>query len=95
VRTVPETMMEFEANPDHAYGKPKIENVILKFGGTSAVPALLIGDVDAAASPRRSDVSNISRYNRFWVHQNCFGAGLALCWNVQHPFFRDAWCAGR
>src|SRR6516165_7569512 len=35
VRTVPETMMEFEANPDHAYGKPKIENVILKFGGTS------------------------------------------------------------
>jgi peptide/nickel transport system substrate-binding protein len=89
VRTVPDTMMEFEANRDYAFGKPKIENVILKFGGPSAMPELLGGDVDAAVIARRSDVSNISRYNHFRVHQNCFGAGLALYWNIRHPFFRD------
>ena len=31
VRLAPETMMEFEANPDFYMGKPRIERVILKF----------------------------------------------------------------
>ena len=90
VRTVPETMMELEANSDYFFRQPKIAKVILKFGGNSAVPELLSGEVDAVCGPRRSDISNIGRDRRFRVHQNCFGAGLAIYWNVRHPFFRDA-----
>lgn len=91
VGTVPATMMEFEANSDYVFGKPKIERVILKFGARDAsVPELLSGNVDAVCSPRRSDISNISRNRRFLVHQNWNGPGLAICWNVRHPFFQDA-----
>ena len=90
VRTVPQTMMEFEANSDYFRGKPRVAKVILKFGGSSAIPELLSGDVDAVCGPRPSDIVNISRNHRFRAHQNCFGAGLALYWNVRHPFFRDA-----
>jgi peptide/nickel transport system substrate-binding protein len=92
VRTVPATMMEFEASSDYVFGRPKIERVILKFGGRDAsVPELLSGNVDAVCAPPRSDIPNISRNRRFLVHQNWGGNGsLAIYWNVRHPFFQDA-----
>lgn len=90
VRTVPQTMMEFEANRDYIFGKPKIEHVILKFAGsTASVPELLSGNVDAVCGPRPSDVSNLSRDRRFRMYQQCYGVGVAVYWNVRHPLFRD------
>jgi len=46
VQYVPETMIEFEANPDY-YGKqPGIERLILKFVGEAGFTELLAGNVD-------------------------------------------------
>jgi peptide/nickel transport system substrate-binding protein len=83
-------MMEFRANPDYFRGKPKIEKVILKFSGGSAVPELLSGNVDAVCGPRRADVSNVSGNQRFRVYQNHYGAGLAVYWNLRHTLFQDS-----
>ncbi|MCH1932677.1 ABC transporter substrate-binding protein, partial [Shewanella sp. A25] len=46
VRLDPETMMEFEANPDFYLGKPQIERVILKFSLDAGLTELLAGQVD-------------------------------------------------
>jgi len=90
VRSVPETMMAFEANADYYRGKPKIENVVLKFGGTSAIPELLSRNVDAVSGPSRADVSNISRDGRFRAHQQILAwSAYSLYWNVRHPLFED------
>jgi peptide/nickel transport system substrate-binding protein len=89
-RTVPKTMMAFEANPDYFWGKPKIQKVVLKFGGTSAIPELLSSHVDAVSGPSRADISNISREGRFRAHQQILAWSFyAMYWNVGHPFFQD------
>lgn len=91
IRTVPKTMMELEANPDYFRGKPKIERVVLKFGGGSAVPELLSCNVDAVCSPQRTDVSNISRSRGFRAHQQILPWSIyAVWWNLRPPFFQDA-----
>ena len=89
VRTVPKTLMELEANPDYFRGRPKIAKVILKFGGSGAIPELLGGDVDAAPYPQRSDVGNITRNTRFRVYQQPMPPANALWWNHRSLFFRD------
>lgn len=89
LRTVPQTMMELEANPDYFRGKPRIEKVILKFGESNAMPELLSRNVDAVCSPRRTDVVNVSRSSRFRVHQQVVGNGYAIFWNLRHPLFQD------
>ncbi|MHC4489773.1 MAG: ABC transporter substrate-binding protein, partial [Planctomycetota bacterium] len=45
VRHVPRTMIELEANPDYYRGKPKIERLVLKFGGYP-LTELMSGNVD-------------------------------------------------
>ena len=95
VRTVPHTMMEFEANPDYFRGRPKIERVVLKFTGWnygSSMPELLSGNVDATACWYRKDVASASRDRRFRVYQHLGGGGnyAAFWWNVRHPLFQDA-----
>jgi peptide/nickel transport system substrate-binding protein len=91
VRTVPKSMMEFVANQDYFRGKPQIQNVVLKLGGTSAIPELLSRNVDAVSSPSRADVSNISRDRRFRAHQQILAWSFyALYWNIRHPLFQDA-----
>jgi ABC-type transport system substrate-binding protein len=44
VHHVPKTMVEVEANPDYFSGKPKIDKVVIKFGGDPLVE-LLSGNV--------------------------------------------------
>jgi peptide/nickel transport system substrate-binding protein len=85
-------MMAFEANPDYFRGKPKIGNVILKFGGSSPIPELLSRNVDAVSGPSRADVLNISRDGRFRAHQQILPWSFyALYWNLRHPLFQDGW----
>ncbi len=48
VRHMPQTMIEFEANPDYYLGRPLIERVILKFvGAIGGLTELISGNVDA------------------------------------------------
>jgi peptide/nickel transport system substrate-binding protein len=91
VRTVPQTVMEFEANPDNFRGRPKIAKVILKFGGSSAVPELISGNVDAVGSNfNRRDILWVSRDRRFRTYQQAVMTGNGLWWNHRHCYFQDA-----
>jgi peptide/nickel transport system substrate-binding protein len=88
VRHVPETMVEVEANPDHYRGKPKIERVILKFGGDS-LTELMSGNVDAIGEQSRLELLAIEkdpRFRSFYMWGNVFSA---LYWNHDHSLFQD------
>jgi peptide/nickel transport system substrate-binding protein len=94
VRTVPHTMMHLEANPEYYRGRPRIANVVLKFGdvtGDGAVPELLSGNVDAATNIRPADLLKLARDDRFGAYGQPLDDWLyALLWNHRHPLFRDA-----
>jgi peptide/nickel transport system substrate-binding protein len=88
VRHVPKTMMAFEANSDYYRGKPKIERVVLKFGGPS-LTELLSGNADAMVG-NLIQIPNLAADPRFRVYYNIFGTGArTISWQNAHPFFRD------
>ena len=83
--------MEFEANPDYVFGRPKIDRLILKFGPPS-VTELLSGNVDAVSRFRKSDVIAIKNDPRFRVYYEVWDDILALqviFWNQRNPLFAD------
>jgi peptide/nickel transport system substrate-binding protein len=89
VRHTPKTMMEFEANPDYILGKPKIERVVFRFGGSSELTELLGGNVDATRISGM-DAITLKEDPRFSVyHSISTGAVKAIYWNHLHPFFTD------
>ncbi|MGK2934017.1 MAG: ABC transporter substrate-binding protein, partial [Gemmatimonadaceae bacterium] len=92
VRHVPKTFMEFEANPDYALTKPKINRVIVKFGPPS-VTELLSGNVDAVSHFVRSDVITVKNDPRFRVYYEVWDdirSQLAIIWNQRNPILADA-----
>lgn len=90
LRHVPKTMIELEANPDYYLGKPRIERVILKFGGSRAVIELLSGNVDAVSLMNRVEVPKLASDPRFQVyHETEPGWLLAIYWNHRNPLFTD------
>ncbi len=96
VRHVPKTSIEFEANPDYALGRPKIDRLIIKFG-SSSVTELLSGNVDAVSHFSESDggaadVLAIKEDPRFRVYYEVWDDILALqviLWNQRNPLFSD------
>ena len=88
VRYVPETLMEFEANPDHYRGEPSIKRVVLKFGGPGATE-LLSGAVDAAEVDNAS-LARLAADSRFRFYHATSGAARAIYWRNDHPLFADA-----
>jgi peptide/nickel transport system substrate-binding protein len=88
VRHIPKIMLELEANPDYYWGKPRIEHAILKFG-SSVVPELLSGNVDAAMYVNRLDALTLRNDTRFReYHQTSYQCG-GIYWNQKHEKFRD------
>jgi peptide/nickel transport system substrate-binding protein len=83
-------MMELEANPDYMAGKPRIERVVLKFGGTSKLTELLSGNVDIITYVSLLDILELKEDPNFvvyhWINPNVY---IAVCWNHRHPFFND------
>jgi peptide/nickel transport system substrate-binding protein len=88
-RSIPQTMMELEANPDYFRGQPKIDKVTLKFGAADATPELLSGNVDSVAYYDRTGILTFSRDPRFRVYQHANVTGNALWWNHRHSLFED------
>ena len=90
VRHVPETMMELEANPDFYRGKPKIQRVVFKFGGSAPLTELLSGNVDVAQEINPADIPKLVADDRFRVYQTSYGYWLyPIYWNHRHPLFRE------
>ncbi|MGH7562830.1 MAG: ABC transporter substrate-binding protein, partial [Gemmatimonadota bacterium] len=91
LRHVPKTLMEFEANPDYALGRPKIDRLIVKFG-SSSVTELLSRNVDAVSRFRRADVIAIKDDPRFRVYYEIWDdikGLLIILWNQRSPLFSD------
>jgi peptide/nickel transport system substrate-binding protein len=92
VRYVPETLMEFEANPDYFRGKPRIETVILKFVGEGKMPELLSGNADVVLGARPEDAPQIADDDRFEANLEVgtYGGAMGLYLHHGHPLFADA-----
>jgi len=91
LRYVPQTMMEFEANPAYFQGKPKIERVVLKFVGEAGLAELLSGNADVVLNAASAQIPFVAKDPRFRVYHHVFSSGgSAIFWKCDHPLFRDA-----
>lgn len=90
VRYVPETMMEFEANPNYYRDRPKIRRVLLKFTRDAAVSELLSGTVDAATHVSPADAPKLLGDARFRAYYSMAGQIMRVAyWRHGHPLFGD------
>lgn len=91
VRHVPKTMVELEANPDFFAGKPRIDRMILKFGG-QGIPELLSGNVDVLTWVNQADLPKLEGDPRFnisyfiWPDVSWLST---IYWNQRYSAFRD------
>ncbi len=79
VRHVPKTMIELEANLDFYKGRAKIDRVVLKFGGGTALTELLSGNVDAITSVNRADIPKLAGDPRFRVYDHGYPSTWLRC----------------
>jgi peptide/nickel transport system substrate-binding protein len=90
VRYMPQTMIEFEANPNYYRGKPAIERVVLKFvGATGGLAELLSGNVNVWPYANPAHIPQLAADPRFRVYQKIFPGGLAIYWQHNNPLFHD------
>ena len=90
IRYLPETMMEFEANPTYFRGRPRIERVVLKFVGEAGLTELLSGNVDVVERANPAQIPFVAKDPRFRVYQQIGSpASTAIYWKCDHPLFRD------
>jgi len=90
VRHVPETMMEFEVNPDYYGGRPSIERVVVKFVGGAGLTALLAGEVDAISRIDPAWIPTLAADARFQLYHSPSSTYAGLFWQHRDPLFRDA-----
>ena len=91
VRGVPQTTMEFEANPDYYRGRPRIERVVLKFTGRSGLADLLAGEVDAITQVNPAWIPTLANDKRFRVYYSSYQAHYqVIAWQHRDPLFQDA-----
>ncbi len=88
VRYLPQTMIEFEANPDYYRGKPTIERVVLKFVGEAGLTELLSGNVDVI-EPNPAQIPQLAADPRFRVYHYSLADCVAIYWQHNNPLFRD------
>ncbi|MEE8361922.1 MAG: ABC transporter substrate-binding protein [Gemmatimonadales bacterium] len=92
VKHLPQTMVEFEANPDFYLGRPKIDRVVLKFGPES-ITELLSGNVDAMNVENRSAFEGIQddpRFETYYEAWDDISAVISLLYDHRNPLFADA-----
>jgi len=92
VRYVPQTAVEFEANPDYHLGKPAVDRLVIRFGPES-ITELLADNVDAMNLENRTAVEAIVNDPRFEVYYEAWddiSTVLALQYNGADPRVADA-----
>lgn len=88
VRYVPETLMEFQANPDYYGARPRIERLILKFVGDAGLTELVAGNVDIVRA-ELTQIPRIERDPRFRLFVHGFPGARGIYWRTDHPLFRN------
>lgn len=89
VRHIPDVMTELEANP-HYYGEPpRIQKVVLRYGG-NALTELLAGNVDLATDITPAEAARLAMDSRFELHFSPRGREVTVAWNHRIPLFQDA-----
>jgi len=90
VRHMPQTMIEFAANPDFFAGEPRIQRVVLKFVGEGGLTELLSGNVDAVTWTNPAGIPKFATDPRFRVYYSPESyRGYAIYWRNDHPLFED------
>ena len=82
--------IELEANPDYFRGKPRIENVVLKFIGEAAAVEALAGNVDVVSFSDGRTARALGRDGRFGLFCGVSDGAFGLYLNHRHPLFSDA-----
>jgi peptide/nickel transport system substrate-binding protein len=90
VRHLPQTMIEFAANPDFFAGEPRIQRVVLKFAGETGLSELLSGNVDAVTWTNPAEIPKFATDPRFRVYYSPESyRGYAIYWRNDHPLFKE------
>ncbi len=90
VQYVPDTMIEYQANPDYYGPRPAIKKLVLKFAGKSGLTELLSGNVDIVLNADPMQIPRVMQDSRFRVYYSISGeAARSIFWNCDHPLFRD------
>lgn len=88
IRCEPKVFVELELFPDYYRKKPRIERVVLKFGG-NPLTELLSSNVDAAVGVGRSHVVDIAKNPNFLAYYGVTGLNEAIYWNQNNNKFQD------
>lgn len=88
VRYVPQSMMEYEANPAYYGPKPGIEHLILKFVGEAGITELLAGNVDIAPA-NLTQIPRIAKDPRFRLYVHGTASARGIYWKTDHPLFSN------
>lgn len=91
VRSVPNTMVELEANSDYYTPPPAIDRIVVRLSTANPVLELRSGNVDAAYYLSSPEVAALAADDRFriyvqWIHSE----PQAIHWNQRHPFLANA-----
>lgn len=90
VRHVPGTALELEANPDFFEGRPRIDRLVLRFGG-QPLAELLAGNVDVVPHATEADLLALADNARFRVYHTFEEVNVrAMVWNRRHPVLSDS-----
>jgi len=89
LRYVPQTMMEFEANPHYFRGKPTIERLVYKFVGKAGLTELLSGNADVVFFADPTHIPVVAKDPRFRVYHKVGHSAQAIYWKCDHPLFHD------
>jgi len=90
VRYVPETVIEYEANPEYFLGEPKIKHMLLKFVGRAGLTELQSGQVDVVVSGMSStEIPIVLADPRFRVYYKFLDRPVVIYWKHDHPLFTD------
>lgn len=87
VRYEPRTGIELEANPEYFLGKPQIDRIVVKLGGT-AWADLESGAVDVTGSPPPEALFRLAGDPRFRVYWRP-ARNMGIVWNHANPLFQD------
>lgn len=89
VRHIPDVMTELEANPRYYGEPPRIERVVLRYGGNS-ITELLSGNADIASGIDPLQAGRLQADPQFRVYYRIDQTVEGIAWNQHNPLFADA-----